>query len=199
MVHLQLGIGAKVTILVSRLHPKNLISRAYANYTKTYKVEGLVVVSKGPKLIHHEEKVVIIFHHPPKGKLTEEFDCWAIHHFAHITEEGDEEQLFTALNDGGDNNSGGVGVMQPNPNTTQNVTQNNNEEAQTNKIVPAEIAQLLESNSSTLDSDDANLVWQILPGMFDNDNQPLPENIPTQAKEGQDAPQFFSTWEHSGS
>ena len=52
--------------------------------------------------------------------------------------------------------------------------------------------------SSTLDSDDAYLVWQILPGMVDDDNQPLPENIPTPAEEGQDAPQFFSTWEHSG-
>ena len=173
MVHLWLGIGAKVTILVSRLHPKNLISRAYANYTKTDKVEGLVVVSEHPKLIHHEEKVVVIFHHPPKGKLTEELI--AIHCFAHVTEEGDEEQLFTALNDGGDNNSGGVGVTQPNPNIMHNTTHNNNEEAQTNEIVPAEIAQLLESNSSTLDSDDASLVRQILPGMVDDDNQPFRE------------------------
>ena len=55
-----------------------------------------------------------------------------------------------------------------------------------------------ESNSSALDCDDANLVWQILPGMVDDNNQPLPENIPTPAKEGQDAPQFFSTWDHSG-
>ena len=85
-------------------------------------------------------------------------------------------------------------MTQPNPNIMYNTTHNNNEEAQTN-----EIAQLLESKSSTLDSDDANLVWQILPGMVDDDNQPLPENIPTPAKEGQDAPQFFSTWEHSGS
>ena len=79
-------------------------------------------------------------------------------------------------------------MTQPNPNIMHNTTHNNNEEA----------AQL-ESNSSTLDSDDANLVWQILPGMVDDDNQPLPENIPTLAEEGQDAPQFFSTWEHSGS
>ena len=92
-----------------------MLSRAYANYTQTDKVEGLVVVSKGPKSIQYEEKVVVIFHHPPKGKLTEEFDCWAIHCFAHITEEGDEEQLFTAWNDGGDNNSGGVGVTEPKP------------------------------------------------------------------------------------
>ena len=91
-----------------------------------------------------------------------------------------------------------MGGAQPNPNTTQNATQNNTEEAQTNKTAPMEIVQIFESNSSTLDSDDANLVWQILPGMVDDNNQPLSENIPTPATEGQDAPQFFSTWEHSG-
>ena len=129
------------------------------------------------------KRVIVSFCHPPKGKLTEEFDCWAIHHFAHVTEEGDEEQLFTALNDGGDNNAGGVGATQPNPNIKHNTTHNNNVKAQSSKVVPVEIAQLLESNSSTLDSDDANLVQQILPGMVADKNQPLPENIPTPAKE----------------
>ena len=198
MTCLWLGIGAKVSILVSRLHPKNLISKAYANYTKTDKAEGLVVVSEGPKSIRQEEKVIIVFCHPPKGDLTEEFESWAIRCFAHIMEEGNEEDVFMSSSDGGSNNSGGVGVAQPNPNITQNPTQHNPEDAQTNETVPTEVVQLFESNSSTLDSDDANLVWQILPGVVDNENQPLPENIPTPAEEGQDAPQFFSTWEHSG-
>ena len=198
MTHLWLGISAKVSILISTLHPKNLISKAYTNYTKTNKAEGLVVVSKGPKSICLEEKVVVIFHHPPKGELTEEFKCWAIHHFAHVTEEGNEKDLFTSSNDGDSNNSGGVGGAHPNPKTMKTPTQNNTEDTQTNETVPTEIVQFLESNSSTLDSDNANLVRQLLPGMVDNDNQPLPENIPTPAKEGQDAPQFFSTWEHSG-
>ena len=138
------------------------------------------------------------FCHPPKGKLTEDFECWAIHHFTHVTEEGKQEDIFTTSNDGGSNNSGGVGVAQPNPNITRNPTQHNPEDAQTNEAVPTEVVHLFESNSTTLDSDDANLVCQILPGMVDDDNQPLPENIPTPAEEGQDAPQFFSTWEHSG-
>ena len=201
MACLRLGIGAKVSILVSRLHLKNLISRAYTNYTKT-KAEGLVVASEGPKLIHWQEKVIIVFHHPPKGELTEEIECWAIHHFANVSEEGDERGFFNALNDGGDNNSGGVDGSQRNPNTTPNTTCNNTEEAQTNEPVPVEISQLLESNasnSSTLDSDNADLVQQMLPGMVDNDNQPLPENIPTPADEGQESAQFFSNWEHSGS
>ena len=66
MTHLQHGVGAKVTVLVSCLHPKNLISKAYVNHTKADKVEGLVVVLEGPKLIRHEENVVVIFCHPPK-------------------------------------------------------------------------------------------------------------------------------------
>ena len=186
MMCLQLGISAKVSILVSRLHPKNLISKAYANYTKSDKAEGLVVVSKGPKSICQEEKVIIIFRHPPKGNLMEEFKCWAIHHFAHVMEKGNEEDVFMSSNDGGSNNSGGVGAAKPNPNITRNPTQHNPEDAQTNETVPTEVVQLFESNSSTLDSDEVNLVWQILPGMVDDDNQPLPENIPTPAKEGQD-------------
>ena len=95
MACLQLGIGTKASILVSRLHLKNLISRAYADYTKTDKAEGLVVVSEGPKLIRQEEKFVIVFHHPPKGELTEEFECWAIHHFAHISEKGTNKGFST--------------------------------------------------------------------------------------------------------
>ena len=138
------------------------------------------------------------FSSSPKGDLTEEFECWAIHHFAHVTEEGDEEDVFTSSRDGGSNNSGGVGVAQPNPNITRTPTQHNPEDAPTNETVPTEVLHLFESNTSTLDSDDADLVRQILPGMVDNDNQPLPENIPTPAEEAQDAPQFFSNWEHSG-
>ena len=94
--------------------------------------------------------------------MTEEFDeCWTIHHFAHISEDWDKQGSFNTLNDGGDNNYGGEDGSQWNPNTIPNTTCNNSEEAQTNKPVPVEITQLLESNasnSSTLDSDDADLV-----------------------------------------
>ena len=104
MARLRLGVGAKLTVLVSRLHPKNHISKAYVNPTKANKVEGLVVVSEGPKLIRCEEKLVVIFRHPPKDQQTEEFDCWTIHRFAHVTKEGEESGLFTTPNSGGGNN-----------------------------------------------------------------------------------------------
>ena len=78
----------------------------------------MVVVSEGPKSIRWEEKVVIVFRHPPKGDFMKEFECWAIHRFTHVPEEGNEEDVFTSSNDGGSNNSGGVGVAQQNPNIT---------------------------------------------------------------------------------
>ena len=66
MMKLWLGVSAKATILVSCMLPNNVISRAYPNYVKTHKIEGLVVVSEAPKPIHHEEKVVVVFLIPQK-------------------------------------------------------------------------------------------------------------------------------------
>ena len=99
--------------------PKNVISRAYPDYVKTDKIDGLVVVSEAPKPIHHEDKVVVVFSHPPKGDQAEEFDCWALHQFVHVTEEGSEEGLFSASNGGGDINSAPEEATQPAPNNTE--------------------------------------------------------------------------------
>ena len=144
MARLRLGVGAKVTVLVSHLHPKSIISKAYVNHTKVDKVEGLVVVLEGPKLICHEDKVVIIFHHLPKHQQMEEFDCSTIHRFAHVTEEGEESGLFATPNSGGDNNGRPLWVSQPNPNiepTTTHTTQTTTlatDGAQGNNNVPLE-------------------------------------------------------------
>ena len=204
MARLRLGIGAKVTVLVSRLHPKNLISKAYINHTKADKVKGLVVVSEGPKLIRCEEKLVVIFHHPPKDQQMEEFDCWIIHLFAHVAEEGEESGLFTTPNSGGGNNGGPLGVSQPNPNiepTTMHTTQTTTQAtdgAQGNDNVPLEIMDMLESNLSGVDSNNAALICNMVPGIIDDDNQPLPENIPSPTDKAPNAPQFFTNREHSG-
>ena len=204
MAHLQLGVSAKVTVLVSRLHPKNLVAKTYVNLTKADKVEGLMVVLEGPKLIRCEEKLVVIFRHPPKDQQTEEFDCWTIHRCAHVTEEGEESGLFTTPNSGGGNNGAPLGVSQTNPNiepttthTTQTTTQAT-DGAKGNDNVPLEIVEMLESNLSGVDSDNAALICNTVPRMVDDDNQPLPENIPSPTDEAPNAQQFFSNWEHSG-
>ena len=187
MARLQLGVSAKVTVLVSCLHPKNLVSKAYVNHTKADKVEGLVVLSEGPRLIRHEEKLLVIFGHPPKHQQTEEFDCWTIICFAHVTEEGEESGLFTTPNSGDGNNGRPLGVSQPNTNiepTTMHTTQATTQAtdgAQGNDNVPLEIMDMLESNLSGVDSDNAALICNMVLGMVDEDNQPLPENVPSPA------------------
>ena len=194
MAKLQLGIGAKVWVLVSCLHPKDVISKAYPNYTKADKAEGLVVASKGPKPIRHEEKVVVVFCHPPKHQQTQEFDCWALHHFVHVTEEGDKSGLFSLTDSTSENNSEEAQGTQQDPNNT--VITKNSQENQEN--VPTEIVQLMTSETAIISSDDINLIRNICPDMVDDDNQPLPENIPTEGQTTTTAnqPQIFSSWEH---
>ena len=127
-------------------------------------------MSEGPKLIRCEEKVVIIFRHPPKDQQTEEFDCWTIHHFPHVTEEGEESGLFTTPNSGGDNNGGPLGVSEPNPNierTTMHTTQTTTQAtdgAQGNNDVTLEIMDMLESNLSGVDSENTTLICNMVPG-----------------------------------
>ena len=57
----------------------------------------------------------------------------------------------------------------------------------------------MESNAPSIDMDDTDLVRHMVPGMIDDDNQPLPENIPTATEQQNNTPEFFSSWEHSGS
>ena len=58
---LRMGVGATVDVLVSKLHPKDVISKAYPNFTKNDKATGLIVLSKGPRQIRRQQKNVIIF------------------------------------------------------------------------------------------------------------------------------------------
>ena len=203
MARLRLGIGTKVTILVSRLHPKDVISKAYPNYTKNDKIHGLVVVSEGPRSICREEKVVVVFTHPPREQQTVPFDCWAIHCFAHVTEEGDESGVFQSSIVASHNNSGATGTSESNPNVVTTTTTNTQESQSNNEPVPgempAELIPLMESNAPSINMDNADLVCHMVPGMIDDDNQPLPENIPTATEQQNNTPKFFSSWEHSGS
>ena len=197
MAKLWLGISTKAMILLSRMHPKNLISKAYPNQTKANKAEGLIVVSEGPKLIHCEEKLVVVFRHPLKDQQTEEFGCWALHRFVHATEEGDKEGLFSTEDGGGENNSGAVEGTNKNLNIMD--LAENPQENQEN--VPSEVAWFMGSETAGMNRDNAALITNICPDMIDDNNQPLPENILTEEQQATTAnlPQIFSSWGHGGS
>ena len=126
-----------------------------------------------------------------------------IHRFAHVTEEGDESGVFQSSIVASHNNSGATGTAESNPNVITTTTTNTQESQSNNEPVqaelPAELVPLIESNAPSINMDDADLVRHMVPGMIDDDNQPLPENIPRAIKQQNNTPGFFSSWEHSGS
>ena len=112
---------------------------------------------------------------PPKGDQAEEFDCGVLHWFVHVTEEGSEEGLFSASN--GDINSTPEEATQP--------AMNNTEEPPTNpRNHPNRSGNHFGLCRCKINDDsDVDLIRNILPGMVDNNNKPLTENIPTEEEE----------------
>ena len=93
----------------------------------------------------------------------------------------------------GDTNSGLEQATQPALNNTE-------DPQQTQENIPTEVATILDSAGATINDSDAELIRKMFPGMVDNDNQPLPEKIPTEEEQNAPSqPQFFMAWEHSGS
>ena len=94
---LRMGVGATVDVLVSKLHPKDVISKAYPNFTKNDKATGLIVLSQGPRQIRRQEKNVIIFRHDIRGDQETPFECWAVERFVHIHQQGSKENFFPLI------------------------------------------------------------------------------------------------------
>ena len=90
----RLGVSAKATVLVSCLHLKNKVTKAYPKSTKDERTLEIVVSGREMRLICRESKFVIIFNHPPHGDVEEAFECWAIQCFVQVTTEGRQEEFF---------------------------------------------------------------------------------------------------------
>ena len=93
--------------------------------------------------------------------------------------------------------------MESNPNVVTTTTTNTQESQSNNEPMqaemPAELVPLMESNAPSINMDEADLVHHMVPGMIDDDNQSLPENIHSAIEQQNNTPVFFSSWEHSGS
>ena len=145
-------------------------------------------------------KVKVVFQHPPKDQQVEDFDCWALCQFIHVMEEGDEPTFFDGLTGSGGNVDKVIKV-------TEILTKNMSESTESDDSddhVPMEIAELLESHMASgtpaISNKDAWLIHNLLPAMVEDNNQPLPENIPTMAEQQYSAPpELFGGWEHCGS
>ena len=89
-----LRVGAKATVLVSRLHPKDKVTQAYPNSMKDERSVEIVVLDRGSHPIHSETKLVVVFNHPPRGDLQEGYECWTIQQFIKVFSKGNKGDLF---------------------------------------------------------------------------------------------------------
>ena len=150
-------------------------------------------MSESPKPICCEEKLVVVFHHPQKTNRWKSLIVGpSIALFPSLKREKKKGSFLHRMV---------VVATFLEKMVGHNKTPNNTEEpARNDEKVPAEIVLMLETTAGAIDKDDEDLVRNILPGMVDDGNQPLLENIPTagEANEGKNM-WFFSDWEHSGS
>ena len=117
-----LGVSAKPTVLISCLHLKDKVTKAYPNSTKDERTLEIVVSGREMHPIHRESKFVVLFNHPPHGDDEDAFECWAIQCFIQVTTEGRQEDFFDQ------EIPAGVQAQEPQqPNTgNENALNNNN-------------------------------------------------------------------------
>jgi len=87
------GVGAKCTVLTKYMHPAKLIDEKYPNRTAHHKVENLVAIREDTKKVSQREQCVFVFRHddfPDK-----ELHC--VRRWCKVIEEGAEEHLFERI------------------------------------------------------------------------------------------------------
>ena len=107
---------------------------AYPNYSKSNKGEELVVGLEGSKLIIVKRRWCFI---TPKTPT----DCWLLHQFIHVMEEGDESAFFNKPTGSGGNIEEAVQVMEIIANSSLEYTKMEDFD----KKILTEISELLES------------------------------------------------------
>ena len=191
----RLGVSAKATVLVSRLHPKDKVTKAYPNSTKDERTLEIVGSGREMRLIRRESKFVIIFNHPPHGDVEEAFECWAIQRFVQIATEGRQEDFFDQEVPAGIQ---AQEPQQPNTGNKNAANNNNNNNDSEGHDLPEELQRIVNATTAAgVQGDDVAMVCHLVDGsMIDDDNAPAPENIPT-PNDNTDG--IFGKWEHSGS
>ena len=59
----QLGVGAKCSALLKYMHPAKLIDEKYPNRTAQTRLENLLTIKEGTRLVNKKQQRVIVFRH----------------------------------------------------------------------------------------------------------------------------------------
>ena len=181
----RLGVGAKCTVSLCFLHPKDKIAEKIPNQTKSQMLLVRVVQERMEKPIRHKAMQCVMFRHEDFGGQL----LWCMEKYVKVDVEGPKGTFFDALH---------VEAMQGQEQATQSNNNGGGSGGGQEEAIELPQAILDVIQSPHLDVDDIRAAENVAP-MVDDDNMPAVENIPQQdTNNNNDNNDIMLGWEHSG-
>jgi len=169
---LRAGYGAECSVLIKYLHPSRLIQDKIINRREIDRLEGLVAQTKEIRKVNHRDQIVVVFKH---DELFPGDEIYCVARFCKVLKEGDASGYFDDGNAAPPQNE----PVNPSTPTDYNSLEDREEHAaRTNDGI--DLPSTLPASGGRATSEDVAMMR----GMgfeVDDDNDPLPENIPTSA------------------
>ena len=176
--NLQRGKDAIVSILLKYIHPSEHIRAAYPNQGNGQRLDGCRVLRREVKKIRRADQLAIVVRHDAFPDI----ELYCVERYAKVTTEGPPDYFFDnvmveAVDEGGDRPGDGQEVPQ--------------------EHVPILTPAVCRRNFR---ADDPDLLAAVDAGAIeiDDDNEPVPENIPQPTDQGGNECEFSDVWGHEG-
>jgi hypothetical protein len=168
-----MGKDAQISVLAKYIHPSELIRSKWPNPVPGLRLTG-TVIQQQTKKISHRDQLALVFSSPAiVNDAGEPIELHAVPHWCKILEEGPSEFFFTAV-ESAEQEEAAQEEQQP---------------------IPGEALHLIQVQShGQIDHLDLTALSGVVD--IDDDNQPLPENIPTTGESVAD--DIFGEWGHNG-
>lgn len=165
LIKANLGSGAKCRVIFNYLHPKKLLNETFINYVKKDPVVDLIALRVETKKIKGKERECIVFRHE---RVLENKELYACIPYVHVTTPCSPDHLFNVPNNASSN-------LESELNAEISVAAGDNneilEEYQGVEL-PTEAVHHRSSNREDIN------YFRALGLDVDDDNDPVPENVP---------------------
>jgi len=154
-VRLQLGDGARVSVLLKYLHPAQYIQSKYINFQNNLRLENCLVIRQEAKTVSRRQQNCVVLHHEHFKDGETFVEVHAVQRWVQVQSEGPRDRFF-----------------------------NNPQVLDSNEAVPQEVQEQVRLPDEAVEMAERSFVDplslnQLGPSlMIDDDNEPAPENVP---------------------